>query len=62
MEDVLQGQPVAVLGLEGRGGGMDYHLDGSHRGDTGHIRWLDGSWEKGERGKKRKRPEPASSV
>lgn len=33
---------------------MDNHLDGSHLGDTGHIRWFDSSWKKEERKKIRK--------
>jgi hypothetical protein len=43
VEDLLQGQLVAVSGVDGDGDRMDDHLNGSHSGDTGHIRWFDGS-------------------
>lgn len=43
-EDLLQGLLGAISCADGRGGGMDNHLNGSHFGDTGHIRRFDGSW------------------
>lgn len=39
---------MAIPCADGRVDGMDYHLDGSHLGDAGHIRWFDDSLEKGE--------------
>lgn len=43
---------MAIPRVEGCGGGMDNHLDGSHLGDTGHIRRFDSSWKKEERKKR----------
>lgn len=53
---------MAILSMNGRVGGMDNHLDGSHLGDTGHVRWFDGSWKKDDRKKEKKKSESVSSV
>lgn len=43
LEDVIQGELMAILCLDGRGGRMDNHLNRSDFGDTSHIWWFDGS-------------------